>query len=144
MDLRLPYIKVSIKSTSEAELYLREWKDDVYVGIIDFSTRTVIIDNLYCDRFDKYEICLAIADDPILHYYLGLHGEFRDYFDKLYRFSFKAEGTYEVRLMGSDFPIEVYNDEREADNRASYFTETDPDGDKYEVIVRGNPYEQYN
>ena len=46
--------------------------------------------------------------------------------------------------MGDNLAIEGYNNEQEAEDRASYLSETDPDGDKYEVVVRGNPYEQYN
>ena len=149
MDLRLPYIVAEFKNSNEAELFLHEWKINKYIGTINFSTCTVSINNYYCDRFEKYEICLALADDSVIHYYLRdkdliSEREFRDYFDRLYHFYFKAQGKYEIHAIGDDLIIEVYDDEQEAEDRASYFTEYDPDGEKYEVIVRGNPYERYN
>lgn len=151
MTLNIPCITATFKNENEAELYIREWKNDLYIGTVNFAQKTVTINNNYCDRFDKYEICLSLADDSVIRYYLSdkgfisvLEREFRDCFDRLYRFNFKAQGKYEVHEMGDDIIIEVYDDEREADDRACYFTEYDPDNEKYEVIVRGNPYERYN
>lgn len=148
MDLRLPYIAAEFKNKNEAELFLHEWKCKTYLGTINFYTSTVRIDNNYCDRFDKYEICLAIADDEVVRYYLRSEGyytdKFEDCFASLYNFKFKALGEYEIHAMSDNLIIEVYDNEQEAEDRANYLTETDPDGDKYEVIVRGNPYERYN
>ena len=151
MDLRLPYITAEFKNKNEAELFLHEWKIDTYIGTINFDTQTVTIDNNYCDRFEKFEICLTLADDAVVRYYFSdrvnislLEREFKNYFDRLYRFSFKAMGKYEIHAIGDDIIVEVYDNEQEAGNRASYLSEIDPDGDKYEVIVRGNPYEPFN
>ena len=151
MNLQLPNIVTTYLNPSEAYIYKHSDYGDTLIGIIDFEMAVVIIHNSYCDNFDKYELCLALADDTDIAGFLYNHGytvpdssEFRDRFHALYSFHFKATDKYEIHLMGDNLAIEGYNNEQEAEDRASYLTETDPDGDKYEVIVRGNPYEQYN
>ena len=151
MNLHLPNIITNYCNPSQAYIYEHSDYGDELVGIINFELATVIIHNSNCDDFDKFELCLALADDTDITGFLEIHGyigpdssEFRDRFHALYSFNFRVTGKYEIHLMGDNLVIDAFNNEQEAEDRASYLTETDPDGDKYEVIVRGNPYERYN
>ena len=130
------------------DMYLDN-KLENHIGIINLNSWEITIDNLWLDELTKLDICLGLAYDSMLAHAIKVRKDacsdnYEDTFHSLYQCKFKPRGLYEVHLMGDNFPTAIFNNEQEAEDRASYLTETDIDGDKYEVIIRGNPYEQYN